>query len=107
MVNEYGEPLDRNGYAPSLISDRNECALCGRTTGKLDRHEIFGGALRTKSKNFGCWCLLCHEPCHLTEVHQNAETRRNLRKICQAVAMEHYGWNKSEFIKRFGKNYLD
>lgn len=106
MVNEYGEALDRNGYAPSLISDRHECVLCGRTTGKLDRHEIWGGALRQKSKNFGCWCYLCHEPCHLTEVHKNADTRRSLRRVCQPLAMERYGWTTDEFIKRFGRNYL-
>lgn len=106
MVNEYGESLDRNGYAKSLLSDKQECFICGRTARKLDRHEIFSGALRTKSKNLGCWCLLCHEPCHLTVIHQNADKRLKLKALCQSVVMLRYDWSTEEFIKRFGRNYL-
>ena len=107
MTNEYGATLDRNGYAPSLLSNSEECFICGRSGRKLDRHEVYGGALRTKSKNLGCWCLLCHEPCHLTEIHRNADTRRKLKAVCQEVAMLKYRWDTAEFIKRFGRNYLD
>lgn len=107
MENEYGAKLDRNGYAPSLLSCAEECFICGRSNYKLDRHEVYGGALRTKSKNYGCWCLLCHEPCHLTTIHQNAAERRKLKAVCQEIAMVEYGWSKEEFIRRFGRNYLD
>lgn len=107
MENEYGAKLDRNGYAPSILSTTDECFLCGRTSVKLDRHEVYGAALRTKSKNLGCWCLLCHEPCHLTTIHQNAEKRRKLKALCQGIAMIRYDWSTEEFIKRFGRNYLD
>lgn len=106
MTNEYGEKLDRNGYAKSLLSLREECLFCGRTTGKLDRHEVYGGALRTKSKKLGCWCLLCHDPCHLTIVHKNAEARQKLRAACQFIVMERYGWDTERFISEFGRNYL-
>lgn len=107
MVNEYGAQLDRNGYAPSLLSTSTECFLCGNSSGKLDRHEVYGGALRSKSKKYGCWCLLCHEPCHLTTIHQNAIERRKLKAVCQQITMLEYGWTTKEFIMQFGRNYLD
>ena len=46
--------LDRNGYAPSIVQDDADecCAICYANGGKdpLNRHEIFGGAYRQKSK---------------------------------------------------------
>ena len=61
MRNEYGEKLDRNGYAPSIIKppfEADACFICGYS-GKLVRHEVFHGPNRTKSKNYGCWVKLC------------------------------------------------
>lgn len=53
---------DRNGYSPSILqSDLEVCYnwpsdyCCG---GKLDRHEVFGGTYRAKSKAFGLWVTL-------------------------------------------------
>lgn len=59
MLNEYGETLDRNGYAPSIVQDIDGCYFCARQDGKLDRHEIFHGAYRQKSKALGLWVTLC------------------------------------------------
>ena len=51
MKNEWGAELDRNGYAPSIVqADTSKCFLCHRSGVKLDRHEIFGNAMRNKSK---------------------------------------------------------
>ena len=50
MKNEWGAELDRNGYAPSIVqADTSKCFLCQRSGVKLDRHEIFGNAMRSKS----------------------------------------------------------
>lgn len=99
--------IDRNGYAPSIMqSDTSYCFRCGRTTGKLDRHEPFGSALRSKSKRYGMWCMLCHETCHLGIVHRIPAENAKLREIAQKAAMKEYGWTTEDFIREFGRNYL-
>lgn len=108
-LNAFGQPLDCNGYAESIISDDYEhCFLCGRCDRKLDRHEIFGGAYRSKSKADGLWVMLCHDTCHEGRcgVHGDAQKARELRQFAQQEAMYHYGWSATEFIKRYGKSYL-
>ena len=106
MRNEYGVTLDKNEYAPSIMQAETKCFWCGDTHGKLDRHEPFGGALRSKSKRLGMWCYLCHDTCHLRGAHGDATMGRELKKRAQQAAMEHYGIPTAEFIKLFGKNYL-
>lgn len=105
MTNEYGATLDRNGYAPSKMPSVEGCFWCGRTDGKLDRHEVFHGAYRQKSKALGLWVLLCHN-CHMKLHHESAEADAILKPMGQICAMKHYGWDKAEFRRRFGKNYL-
>ena len=103
-TNEYGVPLDLNGYAPSIMQKAERCFMCGRS-GHLQRHELFGASNREKSKAYGLWILLCVD-CH-EYIHQKDSTRRiEFREHGQAVAMKHYGWSKQDFIERFGKNYL-
>jgi len=106
--NEYGAPLDKNGYAPSILFTEERCFFCGRRDRKLDRHEPFGGALREKSKNYGMWVLLCNDGCHegKTGAHGDAEKAEGLRQYAQRCAMKEYGWDTAEFIRRFGKNHL-
>lgn len=103
--NEYGARLDRNGYAPSILQQAECCFRCGRTSGKLDRNEIFGGVDRDKSKRYGLWVLMCHEPCH-SIFHSEAEYRRRLRRYAQGMAMEEYGWSIETFRQMFGKSFL-
>lgn len=104
-VNEYGIQLDRNGYAPSIISNDERCYICKRTDLKVDRHEIFHGPYRTKSKALGCWCYLCHG--HHMMLHQEwADLDITLKQTCQEKAMNHYEWDTKEFLRRFGKNYI-
>lgn len=108
MRNEYGVQLDRNGYAPSIVTfDTCSCFLCGAQDEKLDRHECFGGAMRDKSKQLGLWVPLCHTRCHLYGVHQNAQSRLLCQKAAQKAAMQHYGWSKEDFTREFYKNYLE
>ena len=60
--NAFGAELDRNGYAPSILQQGERCHMCGghHIYDGLDRHEVFGGAYRKKSKELGLWVLLCH-----------------------------------------------
>lgn len=53
--NEYGTKLDKNGYAPSLFVHESFCCFRCHRFGDTARHEIYGGALRSKSKQYGLW----------------------------------------------------
>lgn len=100
--------LDKNGYAQSIIPEHSEtqCWLCWRNgRGKMDRHEVFGGAYREKSKRLGLWVHLCHDACHLNGVHKEASTAKMLKEDAQYHAMKVYGWTTEDFIREFGKNY--
>lgn len=108
MTNEYGVRLDRNGYAPSIVPGHGEwqCYGCGRNR-NLERHEIYGGAFRRKSKEYGLWVHLC-DMCH-RESPESAHRSGGyaLKADGQEVAMNTYGWTVDEFRQRFGKNYLE
>ena len=114
MENKYGVKLDLNGYAPSIVQSDADvaCALCvaNGCADPLNRHEIFGGAYRAKSKALGLWVSLCHAQCHQLgrhAVHNDMEVNRALRQRGQRAAMQAYGWSTEDFIREFGKNYLE
>lgn len=106
--NMFGTRLDRNGYAPSILEGEDGvCWNCGRP-GHTERHEVFGGALRLKSKALGLWAPLCPE-CHRTgrdSVENNAAIRRELQQITQEAAMEAFGWDMEDWMREFYKNHL-
>lgn len=99
-----------NGYSDSILqTDMTVCFLCGRRDRKLDRHEVWGGAYRSKSKRLGLWVLLCHDDCHegSNGVHRNADKSRRLREYAEKKALDQYDWTVQDFIREFGKNYID
>ena len=96
-------------YSPSIVQQITDtrCFLCGRSDGKLDRHEIFHGtAFRQKSKIFGLWVTLCH-PCHMVLHHMKRSYDYRLKRLGQRKAMQEFNWTTEMFIKQFGKNYLE
>lgn len=103
--NEYGINLDSNGYAPSILSKKKECRICGTTREPLQRHEIYNGPNRQKSKAYGLWAWICPK-CHTRISQENGHERMLLKEVSQNKAMQYYGWNTDDFRKRFGKNYL-
>ena len=108
-MNEHGQPLDKSGYAPSIIQDATDCCfLCGRRDRKLDRHEPLQGPYRARSKADGLWVLLCHTPCHEgpNGAHGSREIREYLCREAQTAAMDKYGWSVDEWRTRYGKNWL-
>ena len=106
MVNEYGEELDRNGYAPSILNRKADlCQVCQRRMGVLQRHEVFHGSNRQKSKRYGLWINVCHS-CHYRIHNGDGKLDRFLKEDAQKAAMEHYGWNEYVWRVVFGKNYL-
>ena len=72
----------------------------------MDRHEVFFGPNRQKSKRLGLWVNLCHEDCHLWGVHDSKQIDNMLKAEGQRCAMKEYGWTTEQFIAEFGKNYL-
>ncbi|MGN1212000.1 MAG: hypothetical protein ACI4TM_09965 [Candidatus Cryptobacteroides sp.] len=88
------------------------CWLCMRNgaSDPLDRHHIFRGPNRDKSEKYGLVVRLCHSRCHLygdKAVHRNAETMKMLHEYGQRKAMEENGWSVDDFIREFGRNYID
>lgn len=110
MENEYGIKLDRNGYAPSILQDNEDsCYLCGCTNESLDRHEVFFGASREKSKRLGLWVSICHSKCHIfgnMSVHKNGDINLLLKQEAQSKAMAYYGFSEKDFRREFYKSYL-
>ena len=103
--NEYGTRLDKNGYAPTLFHcEDGTCYRCHNTV-QTARHEIYGGALRSKSKQFGLWINVCPQ-CHAA-VHDSGEMQDYYHRLGQHLAMAEYGWTVPEFRRRFYKNYID
>lgn len=110
--NEYGEPLDKNGYSESAFptgqcyyADDKYTACYGSD---LCRHEVFhadmGGTIREQSKRYGAWVNLC--PVHHGMVHSYPQFYKPLQREAQRRVMERYGWDTEKFIDHFGKNYL-
>ena len=53
---------------------------------------------------------LCHHRCHEygpKAAHQNEQTMDELHRYGQKTAMEKFGWDIADFIREFGRNYLD
>jgi len=103
MTNEYDDELDLNGYAMSICGN-GKCVICGATD-TLVRHEIFHGPNRTKSKSLGLWVSLCPN-CHMM-LHSHPDIDYKLKRYGQRRAMKHYKWTTADFIRQFGKNYLE
>lgn len=84
------------------------CFLCGKY-GPTERHHVFPGGLRQKSEKYGAVVDLCHW-CHNEPpdgVHHNRARANLLKQRAQIMLMREQGWTKEDFIREFGKNYLD
>ena len=89
-----------------------KCFLCGGNGNgdPLDRHHIFGGSRRKKSERYGLVVDLCHNRCHIFgeyAAHKNADTMLELHQYGQRKAMEENNWTTEDFIREFGKNYIE
>ena len=97
----------------SILQVNNErCYVCGGHANgdPLDKHHVFGGALRKKSEKYGLTVYLHHSKCHIfgkTSVHQNADVSNALKEIAQRKAMQHFGLSVDDFRKEFHQNYIE
>lgn len=92
----------------SIMSNERCCFVCGATS-NLHRHHIFyGTANRKNSEKYGCWVYLCpfHHNMSNAGVHFNKPFDEKLKQICQRAFELEIG-SRQDFIKVFGRNYLD
>lgn len=85
------------------------CFLCGRYCNDIEHHHVFPGPFRKKSELYGAVVELCHN-CHNEPpngVHHNRENANILKARAQRRIMLEQGWNKEDFIREFGKSYLE
>ena len=82
--------------------DLNTCIICGSKKDHL--HEIFFGKNRLRSMEYNFVIPLCFN-CH-QEMHVNSEWQKYWHIKGQLYFEEHYG-SRSDFIKVFGRNYID
>lgn len=91
-----------------LQKNTDQCFIC-HTQNWLEYHHVYGAAFRKKSDKLGLVVRLCHW-CHNEYphgVHHNREIRRNLQAYAQRKAMKEFNWSIEDFIKEFGRNYLN
>lgn len=92
----------------SIISNEPECLICG-TTFNLHRHHIFfGHGYRGLSEKWGCWVYLCarHHNMSNKGVHFNKALDLKLKQQAQK-AWEYQHGSREDFMRIFGRNYLD
>lgn len=97
-----------------IQTDITRCYLCGRSGYEsrehLDKHHVFGAALRSKSEEYGAFVYLCQGACHIygkNAVHKNAEINNRLKAEAQRAVMEENGWSVEDFRREFYKNYIE
>lgn len=96
----------------SIIQHERKCFYCNERV-YLDVHHCFAGNPNRKlSENYGLKVWLCRKHHTGNEpndrgVHFDRQKDLALKQLAQQTAMEYYGWSKEDFIKIFGKNYLE
>ena len=83
-----------------------QCYFCG-TTSNIENHHVFGGAYRKKSTKYGYVRDICnkHHTGSNDSVHLNRKMNLTLKCECQREFEQTR--SRAEFIKEFGRNYLE
>lgn len=85
-----------------------ECFLCGRWA-QLDKHHIFGSALRNKSEKYNLFVYLCRA-CHTDSpdgVHHDAQKMQALHEYGERKWLQEHNATIEDFRREFYKNYLE
>ena len=90
----------------SIIQEKKECYVCKMTLG-LHSHHIFGAANRKKSEQHGLKVWLCgyHHNLSNMGVHFYKPLDIKLKRLAQEKYEETH--TREEFMREFGRNYLD
>jgi hypothetical protein len=86
---------------------KKECYITKATEG-LHKHHIFGGANRKLSEQYGLYVYLVPRLHNMSDdgVHFNREFDLRLKREGQMKFESLYG-SREDFLKIFGKNYLE
>lgn len=93
-----------------MQKDRDHCYICGRNGNgdPLEEHHCIGGNPGRKlSEQDGLKIYICGNRCHRNgqhSVHRSKEVRSYIQRIAQEEWERTYG-NRTDFMKRYGKNY--
>ena len=73
------------------------------------RHEVFGGSNRQKSIRDGLVVFLQPEMHNMSDkgVHSNRDFDLYLKRIAERTWCEYYGKTIEDFIKEYGKNFIE
>lgn len=115
MPEEKGEEIEKGKkHKASILQEKGSpCYLCMKMRPHYEwqkavhEHHIFGGSNRDKSEAEGLKVYLCldHHINGKEAVHNNAELMRELRQDGQKAFEQNH--TREEFMKLFGKNYLE
>lgn len=94
-----------------LQKDYTRCFICKQNPcgDPLDKHHVFGGALRKKSEHYGLTIYVHHEKCHVFgryAVHVHPEVDQQVKAFAQKKAMKQFGWSEEDFRDLFYKSYI-
>ena len=91
----------------SIIQDRKECLVCGSWNVE-DHHIFFGQANRKLSEKYGLKVWLCPTH-HRGTIGVHGRDGHKLDMQLKELGQKAFEWKhtREEFIKTFGKNYLD
>ena len=94
--------------AESIIQTQKECYITGSTQ-NLHEHQIWGGGRRKLSEQYGLKIWLRADWHNMSDygVHFDKALDRHIKATVQQKAMDYYGWSTEDFIRIFGKNYID
>ena len=93
----------------SLIQNVKQCYVCSEARTLEKHHVFFGTANRSKAEEDGCWVWLCPTH-HRSErgVHgaYGGKLKLAIQRKTQLEWQTAYGKDETDFIKRYGRNYL-
>lgn len=87
----------------SIIQHNEGCYICGRS-GPLQMHHCLHGIRRKMADEDGLWVWLCPS-CH-GKLHDKGLYDEHLEIVAQVYWMQNNG-TKEDFIKRYGKSYIE
>lgn len=90
---------DRNRFS-NITDDLDNCYLC-KLNKATELHEVFNGAYRQKSKDYGCVVPLCRK-CH-EKIHCNQSEDVKLKREVQLQFIEAFSGDKYREV--FKKSY--
>ena len=93
----------------SIIQSEKVCYITGEEY-NLQEHHVFNGIVNRKlSEKYGLkiWLRADWHNMEKYSVHMDARLDRKIKAEVQQIAMDHYGWSVEDFIRIFGKNYIN